>query len=349
MLQPLIFLLMATIAIADTQFSICDFREAVPELYYSYGTNECPPAFYMSPNGDCAGYQIDKLTCASFCQLRTKFYYGQEQPFTRIPICRGGDTCRITETVHQAYGWKKKVNGNFKQGALTLGVTGGYKDISGIAQAYSITKILPEHTCGYWTFVPYVREACGTYSEAAIIKGECDHPFQTTPNACVEQPVQLVTDDKLPDMRVLRGIIVFVYVDCKTSALLPDEKQDPAFAQPGVKLPRHYKSAYDAYYKDQGAGDLSVLVKDKDAKCKSKDSDRANASDCNDAITMLLDDPGKDVDYRTKLVVSSPFLDHFVIYFVNSLLIYRNRLLAIVKSRRNSIRLGLTPRAQEAT
>lgn len=151
--------------IADTQFDICNFEDAFPEFYYDYGIKECPPVFYLADNGvDCQEFELDKKTFASFCQLKTMFYYGQERPFARIPVCRGPMTCRITESVHQAYGWKAKVNGNFKKDALTMGITGGYNDKSGYAQSYSFTKILDDNTCGYWTFVPYVRQSCGTYT-----------------------------------------------------------------------------------------------------------------------------------------------------------------------------------------
>jgi hypothetical protein len=136
----LAFLLLAAVS---TAFNICDFKDATPEFYYSCSNDECPPKFILADNGiDCIEYKLDGSTCASFCQMRTKFYYGQEQPFHRIPICRGGEICRITETVHQNYGWKVKTNGNFKEGALTEGVSRLFE----LEPSHSIlTAIPPDH------------------------------------------------------------------------------------------------------------------------------------------------------------------------------------------------------------
>lgn len=122
MIYLCVFLLLK-IALADTLFSICEWRDAQPGLYYEYHEEECPAKFHLLDNGECEHDQPDHSTCASFCQMRTTFYYGQEQPFVRIPVCRGGSTCRITEAVHQGYGWKAKLNGNFKESALTVGVS----------------------------------------------------------------------------------------------------------------------------------------------------------------------------------------------------------------------------------
>ena len=220
--------LLAGLAFADTQFDICEFSDATPEFYYEYGIDECSPRFFLASNGiDCEPYQLDHKFWASFCQMRTTFHYGQEQPYVRIPVCRGEESCSISESVKQSYGWKAKMNGNFKEGALTMGITGGYHGNSGVAQSYKITKTLPKDTCGYWTFIPYVSTACGTYTQAPIVGACCepDLPWQTNGNACIDQAIGL--DDKyFCNARTIRGDSVLVYVDCKTLLPLPNEKQE---------------------------------------------------------------------------------------------------------------------------
>lgn len=180
--------LLLTSANGNADFDLCEWDLAQPQLYHSYNTTACPPAFTFAANGmDCEEDRPYKNVCASFCQMRTIFYYGQEQPYIQAPLCRGETRCKLSESVHQGYSSKIKMNGAFKEGALTTGITGGYNSKSGISQSWSFTKDIPQGECGYWTFVPFVREACGTYSQAAVINDQCDPPIQTTGNACIEQ------------------------------------------------------------------------------------------------------------------------------------------------------------------
>ena len=295
--------------ITDTQFDICEFTDATPEFYYEYGIDECSPRFFLAPNGvDCEYYQLDKKVWASFCQIRTTFHYGQEQPYVRVPVCRGKESCSIGESVHQSYGWKIKTNGNFKEGALTAGITGGYNK-SGVSQSYKITKTLRKDTCGYWTFIPYVKTTCGTYTSAAIVGACCepDLPWYTNGNACADQAISL--DDPFWSARTICGDTVLVYVDCKTLLPLPNEQQEWSYRQDGVKQPRHYHDAYVDLWHAQLGNENANIVEANDVQCDSKT--QADVGDCVDAISMLLSDPGKNINYHKSLAVSAfPFHRH---------------------------------------
>jgi hypothetical protein len=83
-----------------------------PILYHEYGTDSCPPPFRLKPNGQCQDNTIGNLDCASFCNLRTNFFYTYEQPFLSNSYCLGKMTCTISESEHQSWSWKVKTNLN---------------------------------------------------------------------------------------------------------------------------------------------------------------------------------------------------------------------------------------------
>ena len=143
-LSSLLFPIVSTNVTSNdtTALDICAWgTDAMPILYHEYHEEDCPPVFHLKPDGNCTDYFINGgAICASFCQIRTTFYYGQEQPYVRVPMCRGGKTplrtdwsgtmltwsasgisCTLSESIHQNYAWKAKVNFNYKWQALTTG------------------------------------------------------------------------------------------------------------------------------------------------------------------------------------------------------------------------------------
>ncbi|EXJ85919.1 hypothetical protein A1O1_06288 [Capronia coronata CBS 617.96] len=241
-------------------FDICEWKDAMPLLYHEYGTVQCPCLFYLLENGECERKSWIS-GCSSFCQVRTTFYHGEEQPYVRVPVCRGGLTCTLSESVHQNYAWKAKLNFNVKIQVLTAGITQGYSTKSGITQGYKFSKTLPDGECGYFTFIPIYKGTCGSSTEC--YGSRCNDDCYTQGNVCVEQLVGYNAHDDIHDWRPIRGIVVFVYVDCLTLAPLPDEKQDPAFSQPGVRLPRDYHPmirAYENLWKASLQGPLTAQV-----------------------------------------------------------------------------------------
>jgi hypothetical protein len=103
-----------------SSLDVCKWEDAIPVLYHQYGTDVCPPVNNIEAEGYCQDRPEDE--CVSYCSIRTTFSYGPEQPYLRVPFCRGGLTCKISEAVHQGYSWKVKLNGNFKIHALIIGV-----------------------------------------------------------------------------------------------------------------------------------------------------------------------------------------------------------------------------------
>lgn len=202
--------------------------------------------------------------------------------------CRPGFTCTLAETVHQGYNVKAKGNFNFKYSAVTLGVTGGYNSKNGKSQSYKFSKHMEDNQCGYMTFIPFVRESCGSYTEGKQYDytTPCEN-LHTVGNACLDQPVRFSSNDGITDWDTIRGVVTLVYVDCVTLAPLPDDQQDPAWIQPGVRLPRDVAlmNAYENLWKEQGQAPLTALSDT--VYCTQ--TGKANATDCLDVLGDLLD------------------------------------------------------------
>ncbi|RVX73933.1 hypothetical protein B0A52_02823 [Exophiala mesophila] len=132
--------------------------------------------------------------------------------------------------------------------SLNDGISGGYIDKDGVSPRLRLERKLLPDECGYFTFIPILKESCGTYTKAIRSKNKCKKKHKrTTANACA---LQLVDHDTHgPDgVRVIRGIAAFVRHDCSTLELLPDSAQDAAFTTEGVRLSRQ-SPVWDAYEK----------------------------------------------------------------------------------------------------
>ena len=166
-----------------------------------------------------------------------------------------------------------------------------------MSMTYKFSKELGVNECGYWSYVPIVSDSCGSYTTALydtnIITGGC-YDRVTTPNVCAEQPVRLTDTNGQRDEEVIRGTVIFVYVDCITLAPAPDEKQDPIWKIPGVPLSRgtSLMNAYQKVWKTTAQGPLAAS-QSFDASCNT---DTTNATDCIDAMAALLDSGGSTVD-----------------------------------------------------
>jgi hypothetical protein len=78
---------------------VCDWVNAEPVLYQEYYGDSCPPANELLPNGACSISTSTRPPCAKFCQNRTTFRFGQEQPYPgNRGYCHGPLTCTITDT-----------------------------------------------------------------------------------------------------------------------------------------------------------------------------------------------------------------------------------------------------------
>jgi hypothetical protein len=112
------------------------------------------------------------------------------------------------------------------------------------------------------------------------------HPYRTVGNACVEELVGFDTNDNIKDWRTVRGVVAFVYLDCLTLAPAPDDKQDVAWLQPGVRLPRDNGLLIQAY-EDlwNRSAEVSMASQNGDAVCYDA---VANATECVVAANDLL-------------------------------------------------------------
>lgn len=66
--------------------NICAWVAGIPELYTEYLNDACPPKYHLENDGKaCSDYLNYQNDCGAYCELRTNFFYGPEQPFLRIP------------------------------------------------------------------------------------------------------------------------------------------------------------------------------------------------------------------------------------------------------------------------
>ncbi|KIW85607.1 hypothetical protein Z517_00999 [Fonsecaea pedrosoi CBS 271.37] len=278
--------------------NICTWTDAMPVLYHEYGTDVCPPRFRLKPgSGDCQDDpgSFNVVDCASFCEMRTEFRYGQEVPYHVMPMCTGGTSCTLTENRHVGSNWKFKLNGNYKTGPFTAGVAGGYNEKAGQSESFKYSKDLKHNECGYFTFIPIMRDTCGTYTEGQLDKynnpaAECKST-RTVGNACCSQAVT-VTDRFYWFTRVVRGVAVFVYLNCDTLEPLEDKYQESPFNKPGVRLPRGL-GLTNAYKDIWFASQFKTLASQSDSAVCNDRKD-VNATDCMEVLADVTD-RGADV------------------------------------------------------
>ncbi|RDL39106.1 uncharacterized protein BP5553_03446 [Venustampulla echinocandica] len=128
------------------------------------------------------------------------------------------------------------------------------------------SKTLDEKTCGYWTFIPYVMKVCGTMSRTKLFTPQGGYMTTTGKPICEARDYK---DDKKYCNKVpykgsngrADGVIVFVYVDCKSGKVKKDG-QDAAYKWPGV-------AANDDTVKS-AADILACLIPSNWAKCKKQ-------------------------------------------------------------------------------
>lgn len=135
---------------------VCDGENATPVLYHEYRGDKCKPKYSMNKDGVCNHAHWPENKCAAYCQVRTKFTYGQERPFPNT-YCHGPESCTITSTHTVTVGWSVTISPQI-QSAMKVGVSGGFSGSSGDAFARSYSIKLESGQCGYFTYVPVVKE-----------------------------------------------------------------------------------------------------------------------------------------------------------------------------------------------
>ena len=99
---------------------LCAWRGVTPQLFHQYDFVDCPPAHYLSKDRTCGDRKPDRGDCSSFCQMRTNFFYGQEQPYL-TPQCISNQTCVLEEKTTQIYSWRASTNIEFNMESLNDG------------------------------------------------------------------------------------------------------------------------------------------------------------------------------------------------------------------------------------
>ncbi|KAI8262937.1 hypothetical protein K4K58_000327 [Colletotrichum sp. SAR11_239] len=224
----------------------CEDRDKPADLYRQYGDADCKPTLKLQSDGSCQSWDKvyngkgTQVKCMSFCQIRTYFEWSREQPFAYTK-CHYPLACNLTTNDTVPLGSWKKSGSNLDQ-ALEVGISGGYgskSDLEFYAQGQNWSLDMKEGQCGYFTFIPVKKITCGTLSESVWKTGtSCSTSKKDGANHkinyCVDQFWNI--KDKTSGKEVPDGITIFVHTNCSTREPLAMEKQDPAYAAPGVAL-----------------------------------------------------------------------------------------------------------------
>ena len=142
--------------------NVCDWVDAEPVLYKQYYDTDCPPAKQLQPDGSCEVHPTDHFdagSCENYCQIRTNYFYGQEQPFPNS-YCHGPLTCTITQTATTTYNWNINIPISVRlKDIFSIGITGGIGSSVAVAVARSTSVKLDPNSCGYFTFLPIIHES----------------------------------------------------------------------------------------------------------------------------------------------------------------------------------------------
>ncbi|KAH7370080.1 hypothetical protein BKA65DRAFT_471313 [Rhexocercosporidium sp. MPI-PUGE-AT-0058] len=266
----------------------CDWTGVEPILYHDYLENDCPaPYKFADDKGNCEIHGITdgnfKPLCETYCQVRTAYFYGQEQIFMRNPYCfgtKGGMTCSITETMTTTYTLSASFSPGLKAEVISL---------QPIPRSYAIK--LDENECSYWTFLPILKGVCGSYTKGTKHhttwdpRVTCSAPVSQS-NICYNMPQYNFEGGEIGGPGGLgKGDTVFVRTDCANRQPFPPAQQNPAYNHPGVALPR---SIYEAYSREFfEAGTATPLSISSPIKCETP-IDAATIVDCDHALEILV-------------------------------------------------------------
>ncbi|KAL4926736.1 uncharacterized protein BDV17DRAFT_268993 [Aspergillus undulatus] len=267
----------------------CDGVNASPVLYHEY-REQCPPKYTQNEKQECDHCSWQVNDCAAFCQVRTNFIYGVEQPFANT-YCHGPQTCVISETHTRTVGLSLSISPQLQK-ALAVGITGGFTMSSADAFARTHSVNLPMGQCGYFTFVPVLKETCGTMTTEDFISYypgfqiSCNHDKRTNiQNYCQKQLWR--NQDGTVD-----GETIFVYTDCSNRMPLPMEEQDPVYQKPGVALDR---GVYEAYANAWGNIDRTVDADSLVSCGLGLQTEPTDIGNCTQALEFLLQEPGTEI------------------------------------------------------
>ncbi|KAJ9602291.1 hypothetical protein H2200_013146 [Cladophialophora chaetospira] len=208
----------------------CEWGDNNFTIGQQYFEDTCQPGFQLRPDGTCSIQYLDdaRKQCNSFCQVRTTFTYGPEQPFLARGYFIGpGVAPSDDKTYPQAVRGSEAIVGDSqKTDILNPGVTNDFEGIAyGVAvDDFNHTQNLTAGFCGYYTFLPITRTVCGTRTYG----NDCGNSATTTGNYCgSELQLSGAQDEWMTGLR-LHGETAWVWTDCETH--LPwTSSQDSAY------------------------------------------------------------------------------------------------------------------------
>lgn len=154
--------------------------------------------------------------------------------------------------------------------------------------------------CGYFTFLPIVREVCGTHTWGRThnsLRKDCGSDYHTEGNACNSELLLAelgrganAWGSSSPN---LKGDTVFVWTNCEDHTPLPLDKQNQAYRHPGVAMPRGTREAYTSFFTQQGG--LNTLAANAAKTECAAGTDAPNSDDCIEALQEMIANPGTTV------------------------------------------------------
>ncbi|KAI1846623.1 hypothetical protein JX266_007196 [Neoarthrinium moseri] len=222
---------------------------------------DCPRKNTVNENGDCVNAipdrpDGDKKPCSAYCEVRTSFAYGQEQPFH---IACQDCTLHQGEQLQKTSSWAFEIGGGgslpIKELEATFNFGATYSFSSSITYTTDTEYTPPENYtgCGQWTYVPFTFESCGTLTTAQ--QKTAGDPFCNQANCASQNKVcekdKLTTSENFCQSTPITvdgksiGKVIYVKTDCDSGQALQDG-QDEAYYFPGVSTDEKFKSVWPA-------------------------------------------------------------------------------------------------------
>ncbi|ORY02197.1 hypothetical protein BCR34DRAFT_493308, partial [Clohesyomyces aquaticus] len=184
--------------------------------------------------------------CTAYCELRLTKKFGQEVPVTSgtcgeetdCSIAKG-ETVTYTSTYEINVGVSDDSLADILKASFTAGASWSFSKSISYSTTAARKKKLETNECGYWTFIPFIIESCGTLTTAdkeTKTWGQYNENSKTTCNKKKMHNVENYCNltPYLDGNGATDGTVVFVYTDCGTGKLLPADKQEPEYRYPGV-------------------------------------------------------------------------------------------------------------------
>ncbi|KAK6530885.1 hypothetical protein TWF281_007719 [Arthrobotrys megalospora] len=220
----------------------CDQNFAAFDGKSIWGCNKRP----LNKDGTCDfKYRNNNLDCASWCEVRRRYFYGLERAYKSemIRTTPGAPRTSLSVGSSVSFGISFAIGaklrdplGVFKNG-LRFSIDTTYTHSQ--SQSFEPDYKWLGKWCGYFTLIPKMVESCGSMTKwnSATIVGPngsmapvcaTGKPGRTFENQCITYPYK-------KEGNRIEGATVIVKVNCGNPGLLaPMKEQDPYYRRPGV-------------------------------------------------------------------------------------------------------------------